>query len=214
MQRTIILQSSLSKAVITKSSSFDTHGAFVCLLWLLQGRNSGGANGPLAPGYNRWKQLLLYLGKLKLILNVVTENAGIRKEVSSIWQLTKGSLWQEGRRQIQRAESERSRGQHRIGDTVCWYKGDFSCHTFVSVKVNGVLEFLRSVKIRGFDTFSRCKSRGGGYRVSHGSTLKLSGRRRYTGFTYVTLRDTASVIRDQWGVRIQYFKVLDLQGDC
>jgi hypothetical protein len=78
-------------------------------------------------------------------------------------------------------------------------------------KLMGILEFVRSVKIRGFDTFSRCKSRVGGYRVSHGSTLNLSGRRRYTGFTYVTLRDTASVIRDQWGgVRIQYFKVLDL----
>jgi hypothetical protein len=49
------------------------------------------------------------------------------------------------------------------------------CHTFVNVKCNGVSEFLGSVKIRGFDTFSRCKSRGGGYRVSHGSTLKMSG---------------------------------------
>jgi cyanate permease len=44
----------------------------------------------LIPGYylqlyNRWKWLLLYLGTLKLILNVVTENAGIRKEISSIW---------------------------------------------------------------------------------------------------------------------------------
>jgi len=25
----------------------------------------------------------------------------------------------------------------------------------------------------------------------------------YTGFTYITLRDTASVIRNQWGDRIQ-----------
>jgi hypothetical protein len=49
MQRTMILQSRLIKAVITKSSSFDTHGAFVCLLWLLQRRNKCRANGPLAP---------------------------------------------------------------------------------------------------------------------------------------------------------------------
>jgi hypothetical protein len=55
------------------------------------------------------------------------------------------------------------------------------CDTFVNIKFNGVLEFVRSVKIRGFDTFSRCKSRGGGYRVSNGSTLKLSGRRRSYG---------------------------------
>ena len=50
MHRTIILQTRLSKAVIRTSSSFDTHGAFVCLLWLLQGRNRGGANGQLASG--------------------------------------------------------------------------------------------------------------------------------------------------------------------
>jgi hypothetical protein len=55
------------------------------------------------------------------------------------------------------------------------------CDTLVNVKFNGVLEFVRSVKIRGFDTFSRCKSRGGGYCVSNGSTLKLSGRRRSYG---------------------------------
>jgi hypothetical protein len=55
------------------------------------------------------------------------------------------------------------------------------CNTFVNVKFNGVLEFVRSVKIRGFDTFSRCKSQGGGYRVSNGSTLKLSSRRRLYG---------------------------------
>jgi hypothetical protein len=55
------------------------------------------------------------------------------------------------------------------------------CHTFVNVKFNRVLEFARSVKIRGFDTFSKCKSQGGGYRVSYGSTLKLSGTRRSYG---------------------------------
>ena len=46
---------------------------------------------------------------------------------------------------------------------------------------NGVLMFAGTVKIVGFDTFSRCKSKKGGYRVSYGSTLKLSGRRRLNG---------------------------------
>jgi hypothetical protein len=45
---------------------------------------------------------------------------------------------------------------------------------FVNVKVNGVLKPIQTVKIRGFDTFLKCKSRGGGYRVSHGRTLKMS----------------------------------------
>jgi len=36
------------------------------------------------------------------------------------------------------------------------------------------LKFAGTVKIRGLDTFSKCKSRGGGYRVSHGSPLKMS----------------------------------------
>jgi hypothetical protein len=40
------------------------------------------------------------------------------------------------------------------------------CHTFVNFRLNGVLEFAGTVKIRGFDPFSKCKSRGGGYRVS------------------------------------------------
>jgi hypothetical protein len=30
------------------------------------------------------------------------------------------------------------------------------------------------------------------------------------GFTHITVRDTASFIRSQWGERIQTFKVLDL----
>ena len=34
----------------------------------------------------------------------------------------------------------------------------------------------------------------------------------HTGFTYI--RDTASVIRNQWGETIQYFKVLDLLLIC
>jgi hypothetical protein len=56
-------------------------------------------------------------------------------------------------------------------------KGILVHYTFVSVWFNGVLKFTGTVKIQGFETFSRHKSRGGGYRVSYGSTLKLSGRR-------------------------------------
>lgn len=39
-------------------------------------------------------------------------------------------------------------------------------NTFFSVKFNRVLKFAGTLKIREFDTFSRCKSSGGGYRVS------------------------------------------------
>jgi len=52
---------------------------------------------------------------------------------------------------------------------------------FVNVNFNGILKFARTVKIRGFDTFSECKSRGGGYRVSYGLTLKMSSRTRLFG---------------------------------
>ena len=45
-------------------------------------------------------------------------------------------------------------------------KGILVCYAFFSVKLNGVLDFAGTVSIRGFDSFSRCKSRGGGYRVS------------------------------------------------
>jgi len=54
---------------------------------------------------------------------------------------------------------------------------------------------LLGQKIRGCDTFSKCKSRGVGYRVSHGSPLKMYSRARFYGVTYVKLKDIASVIR-------------------
>jgi len=50
-------------------------------------------------------------------------------------------------------------------------------------------KFARTAKIGGFNTFSKCKSRGGGYRVSHGSPLKMSSRARLYGVTYVKLKD-------------------------
>ena len=47
----------------------------------------------------------------------------------------------------------------------------------------------------------------GGYSVSDGRTVELSGRRRLCGVYICTLRDTATVSRNQWGERIQNFKV-------
>jgi len=45
----------------------------------------------------------------------------------------------------------------------------------------GFFKFAGTVNIRGFDTFSKCKSRGGGYHVSHGCPLKMSVRTRLYG---------------------------------
>jgi hypothetical protein len=45
-------------------------------------------------------------------------------------------------------------------------KGNLVCWAFVNVRFNGVVKFAGTVKIRGVDTFSRCKSRGVGHRVS------------------------------------------------
>jgi len=55
------------------------------------------------------------------------------------------------------------------------YLACFNC------KFNGFFKLAGTVKIRGFDTFSRCKSREGGCRVNYGSTLKLADRRRLYG---------------------------------
>ena len=60
-------------------------------------------------------------------------------------------------------------------------KGNSSCYVFDNVKFNGVLKFAGTAKIRGFDTFSQCKSRGGGYLISHGRPLKMSSRARLYG---------------------------------
>ena len=55
-------------------------------------------------------------------------------------------------------------------------KGILVCLTFVNVKIYGILGCVGTIKIQWFGTFSRYKSRGGGYHVSCGSTLNLSGR--------------------------------------
>ena len=68
-------------------------------------------------------------------------------------------------------------------------KENSSCYVLVNVKFNGNLKFAGTAKIRGFETFSKCKSRGGGHPVSQGSSLKMSSRTVYTGVTYVKLKD-------------------------
>ena len=55
--------------------------------------------------------------------------------------------------------------------------GILVCQASVNARFNGILKFAWTVKIRGLDTFSRRKSRYGGYHVSYNSTLKLSSRR-------------------------------------
>jgi hypothetical protein len=79
---------------------------------------------------------------------------------------------------------------------------------------NGVFKSAGTAKIRGFNTFSKCKLRGGGYRISHGSLLKMSIRRRLYGVTYIKLKNIAPVIRNQCGEIIQNFEVFGLLRDC
>jgi hypothetical protein len=54
-----------------------------------------------------------------------------------------------------------------------------SYYAFAKVKLNGVLKFAGTFKIRMLDTLSNCKSRRGGYRISHGSPLKCPAGRVY-----------------------------------
>jgi hypothetical protein len=55
-------------------------------------------------------------------------------------------------------------------------KENSSCRESVSVKINGILKFLEHLKIGKLTVRSHRNSRGGGYRVSYGRTLKLSSR--------------------------------------
>jgi hypothetical protein len=87
-------------------------------------------------------------------------------------------------------------------------------HTFVGVKFNTVLKFAGTVKIGGFDTFSRCKSRGVDTVLVKVSHENCPVEDSYNKFTNITLRDTASAIRNQWGDRIQHLEVLDLLRNC
>jgi hypothetical protein len=70
-------------------------------------------------------------------------------------------------------------------------------------------------KIRRFDTFSKCKSRRGGYRVIHGSQLKMSSRPHlYWGVTHVTLKDIASVVGTNGEEEYKSLKNFGLSRDC
>ena len=84
-----------------------------------------------------------------------------------------------------------------IKGAVLTSKGNCTCYVFVNVKFNGGLKFAGTVKIRGFETFSKCKSRRCGYRVSHGSPLKMSSiTLLYWGYICYVKRST-SLIRNQ-----------------
>jgi hypothetical protein len=86
------------------------------------------------------------------------------------------------------------------------YKGDFSLLGICQCQVEWPMNFAGTVKIRGFHNFYRYKSREGGQPVRYGSTLKFLVEDDYTGLKYVTLRDTASVIMNQWGDKIKNVK--------
>jgi hypothetical protein len=48
--------------------------------------------------------------------------------------------------------------------------------------------------------------------VAARSNCQVEDARR--GFTYITFRDSASIIRNQWGDRMRNYKVLYLLRDC
>ena len=82
-------------------------------------------------------------------------------------------------------------------------KGILVCYTLVSFKFNGVFDFAVIVLI------FRC--------VNHeevGTVSVAVARLNCPGFTYITLRYKASVTGNQWGDRIQIFKVLPLLEYC
>jgi hypothetical protein len=88
----------------------------------------------------------------------------------------------------------KSRGQHKIG-----YgrkkRGDLSVSQFV--KVNGVLEFVRTVKIQGFDFFRFVNHEGVDTVLVRATHSNFQVEDAYMGFIYITLRDHASVIGSQ-----------------
>jgi hypothetical protein len=65
-----------------------------------------------------------------------------------------------------------------IEDAVRIYKDEVYLLSICQSQVNGILEPARRVKIREFDSFSRCKSREGGFGVGLASTLKMTSRTR------------------------------------
>ena len=80
-------------------------------------------------------------------------------------------------------EQDRERKLWLAQDRRCgmYLQRRFQLVSYLSMSNQWVLKFTGTVKIRRCDTSSRCKSREGGYRVSYGRTLRLSGRRRFNG---------------------------------
>ena len=84
-------------------------------------------------------------------------------------------------------------------------------YAFVNVIFNGVLKLAGTVKIQGFDTFLRWKSRSGGYRVRYGRSLKLSGRKHSCVVYIYYVKRYRDSFMNQWEDRIglKNFKNLD-----
>jgi len=76
------------------------------------------------------------------------------------------------------------------------------------------LEFAGTVKIGGCDTFSKCKSQGGGYRVSYGSPLTLPSKARFYGGYMCKIERYRVGHKNQREGRIQNFEVFGLLRDC
>jgi hypothetical protein len=51
-----------------------------------------------------------------------------------------------------------------------------TCKASVSANINGILKFVGKSKSGGLTALGTLKSRGGGYRVGHGTTLKMSSK--------------------------------------
>jgi hypothetical protein len=99
---------------------------------------------------------------------------------------------------------ETSRVRRRWTEAGRSYKEEAACKTSVSVKINGVSKFLEHSKFGGLTAFGTFKSFGGGFRVSHSNTLKLSSKENVS---LVTLTEIASVVRTNRKVRIRNFKL-------
>jgi len=67
----------------------------------------------------------------------------------------------------------------RCGKDVSKWKD--TCYVFVNVKLMGFWRLRAHSEFGSLTGFARCKSRGGVYRVSYGTTLKLTSKTRAYG---------------------------------
>jgi hypothetical protein len=95
-------------------------------------------------------------------------------------------------------------GRRRWTDAGNSYKEEAACKTSVSVKINGISKFLEHSKFGGLTASGTFKSLVGGYRVSHGNTLKFSSKQNVS---LGKLTEIASVVRTNRKFRIQNFKL-------